>query len=89
MAWPTRLRTKYTWHMQLTCNFSVVIFKAAKNKVSEMLFVLSMTTAEQKERHRAFEERIRFWRDIIFVCLEMPYGTRGTCLFHTLCIHWV
>lgn len=50
-----------------------------------MLFVLSMTTAAQKERHTAFEERIKFWRDTIFVCLEMPYGTQGTCLCYTLC----
>lgn len=50
-----------------------------------MLFVLSMTTAEQKERQRAFEERIRFWRDSSSVGLEMPYGTQCTCLCYTLC----
>lgn len=56
-----------------------------------MLLVLSMTTTVQKERHTASEERIRFWRDTIFVCLEKPYGTWGTCLCYKLCsnIYWV
>lgn len=53
-----------------------------------MLFVLSMTTAPQKQSLTASEERIGFWSDFIFLCLlVMPYGTWSTGLHCTLCSH--